>query len=104
VATYKLDKYIAEAEVEPFILEVDEERSITITYPTGEVIAQLTETPAHETRRIVQLLCGDQFEEVWKVIGPLPSSVLLDVATDIVKHFRIGQVQRVPGGQLALPR
>jgi hypothetical protein len=104
VATYKLDKYIAEAEVEPFILEVDEERSITITYPTGETLAQLTETPDHETRRIMKLLCGDQFEEMWDVISQLPASVLMEIGTEIVKHFRIGQVKNVPGRQLALPR
>lgn len=102
--TYKLDKYRAEANVEPFELEIGEGRVISVSVPDGETIIELAETPQNNARRILQLLFGDQYEELWGILGKENAGVLPALAADMLKHFNIGQLQATPGGPVALPR
>lgn len=106
MATFKLDRYIAEAQIDSYVLEVDDDRGndITIVCPTGETLVVIGEIPLNEGRKFLRLLCGDQFEVVWQRLAPLPGPVLMAVLLDMIEHFGIGQMAAVPGGSRALPR
>lgn len=101
---YKLDKYRKEAQGEPFVLEVDDKRSIVIEPPTVEDIIEIGETPLNNGRRMLQLICGEQFDEVWELISQDPGSMLVPLVVDMAKHFKINTMSQVPGGFVALPR
>lgn len=92
MAEFSLDGYIAEAGHEPYILNCGDLGRFTINYPNGETIAQLTETPINQTRRVAQLLLGNDYEEVWSIVAPLDGSVLVDMANDMIKHFGLDQM------------
>lgn len=100
MATYKLDRYIAEAKIDPFVLELSDGDKITIKAPTSETLVEVTEVPINQTRRIFYLLCGDeQFERVWETVRFLPSTVLQSLMMDLLAHFNItSEVRSVPGG------
>lgn len=106
MATYKLDRYIAEAKIDPFILEISETESITINAPTADTLVEVTEIPINQTRQIFWLLCGDeQFDQVWETVRYLPASVLQGLMTDLLRHFNIGtEVRTLPGGSRASRR
>jgi hypothetical protein len=94
---YKLDTYRQEAGVEPFELEVDDGRVITILPPSMEVAIQIGETPAFQQRELLKLLCGDSFDELWKAVADEQGSVAAKLVSDIAKHFKMG-IGNVPGG------
>lgn len=96
---YKLDTYIAEAKVDPFVLEISDTESITINAPTAEVLVDITEIPINQTRDIFWLLCGEeQFDRVWEAVRYLPSSVLQGLMVDLLRHFNIGaEIRNLPG-------
>lgn len=106
MATHKLTQYIAEARIDPYILEVDDDRAndITIQCPTGETVIEIAETPINESRKILRLLCGDQFDAVWGIVGPLEHTVLQAFVMDIVDEFKINQMATAPGGSGASRR
>jgi hypothetical protein len=107
MATYKLDQYIAEADIDPFELDLGGDRGVvTITAPTSEAMVEITETPINQTSRIFELLCGeDQFDKVWEAVRYLPAIVLQSIILDMLKHFKIfAQVSDIQGGSRASRR
>jgi hypothetical protein len=104
MAVYKLEQYRKEAEIQPFELEIEEGRVISIPAPDGDTVLDLAEIPIHEPRRLLRLLLGDQYDEVLGIVGKDPSGVLPALTADILKHFKIGQLMNAPGGSRALPR
>lgn len=101
---YKLDKYRAEAKVEPFELDLGDGQSISIQPPTVEDVILIGETPLTDGRRVLQLMCGDQFEALWAAVADLPGSMITPLVVDMAKHFGISAMQATPGGFRALPR
>lgn len=105
MATFKLDTYRAEAKVEPFELELEEGKVISIPPPTAETMMHIGETPANDNRRLLQLLCGEQYEALWAAVAWEPASMVVKLVTDMVRHFGMGaEVQNVPGGYTASRR
>jgi hypothetical protein len=106
MTTYKLDKYIAEAQVDPFILEISDSEKITIQAPTAETLVEVTEVPVNQTREIFYLLCGEeQFDDVWEHVKYLPAGVLQSLIVDLLRHFNITpEVRNIPGGSRASRR
>lgn len=104
MATFKLDRYIADAQVDPYVLDCGDDGEITITYPTVETLMEITETPINQSRKIMRLLAGDQYDKIFSVIGSLPATVFEGMVVDMITHFKIGQVQMLPGGPGASPR
>lgn len=107
MTTYKLDKYIAEAQVDPFVLDLGEDKeAIVIQAPTSEAMVLITEIPINQTRRIFELLCGeDQFDKVWEEVRYLPATVLSNMLLDMMRHFKIFvEVNQIPGGSRASRR
>lgn len=80
----------------PFELEVDESRTIVIPVPSGETIVDLEE--ALGSRQRLELLCGDQFQDVWELIRGEDYTVLRGLGDDMLEHFNIGDHARPPAG------
>lgn len=106
MTTYKLDKYRAEANVAPFVLELSEGHLLSIPPPSAETMMAIGETPIHDGRRMLQLLCGEQHDELWAAVAWEPASMVTTIVTDMMKHFGIGAaaLHDVRGGSRALPR
>lgn len=107
MATFKLDQYIAEAEVEPFELDLGGDKGVvSISAPTSEAMVEITEIPMNQTRLIFELLCGeDQFDKVWEAVRYLPATVLQAIIMDMLRHFKIfAQVNDIPGNSRASRR
>lgn len=92
MAEFSLDGYIKEAGADPYVLNCGDLGRFVIEYPNGETVAQLTETPINQTRRVAQLLLGPHYEEVWSIVAPLEGSVLVDMTNDIIQHFGLDQM------------
>jgi hypothetical protein len=99
----KLDEFREEAGVEPYELEVDDGRIITIMPPDTDTMMTIGETPVFQQRKLLELLCGDAYDEVWKNIANEQGNVTAVLVSDIAKHFKMG-LSGVPGGYGALPR
>lgn len=107
MTTYKLDDYIAEAEVDPFELDLGGDKGVvSIAAPTSEVMVEITETPLNEARHIFELVCGeDEFEKIWEEVRYLPATVLQKMMLDMLQHFKIiAQVRDIQGGSRASRR
>lgn len=106
MALFRLDDYIAESRHEPYELDCGDQGKFIIEYPDGETLAQLSETPLNQTRRIVQLLVGDdeEFEKIWAILAPLPGDVMAKIANAIVVHFKLNELATLPGGRKASRR
>jgi hypothetical protein len=104
--TYKLDKYRAEAQLDPFTIEVAEGHMISIQPPSAETMMAIGETPVQDGRKMLRLLCGEQYEELWAAVAWEPAAVVTSLVKDLVEHFGLGQaaLRDTPGGSVALPR
>lgn len=99
-----LSQYRKEADVKPFVLEVDDSTSITIQPPDGDAFLSLGEVQMNDAHGMLSLLCGDQYEEVMDVLGKEPGPVLLAVVQDMARKFGLIEPGVAPGGRKALPR
>lgn len=100
--TYKLDQYRAECDIEPFVLDTGADQ-IVIAPPTGEVLLQIAEAGVYDVRKLMELLCRDQYEVVWAAVKDEDAGVVVNLMRDLVEHFMIGTLQGAPGGLVALP-
>lgn len=99
---YKLSKYVDEAKVEPFPLEVSDEETLLIPAPDGDTMLEIEE--ARSSRRTLELLCGEHADRVLELVGPAPAAVMSDLVQDMLKHFGITPEQAPPGGSRASRR
>lgn len=93
--TYNFDRYVEEAATEPFRLQAGDQE-IVISPPLGEVLLEMDVTTS--PRRILELLCGDQYSAVRDLIRPQPSSVFNRLLGDMMNHFGANQVPTGGGG------
>lgn len=89
MSTYSLQQYRSEATGEPFVLQVDDDHTITVPRPTTDVVLDIEE--ATTSRQILTLLCGDVAEEFFKAIGSEDAVVLNAISKDMKKHFGLGE-------------
>ena len=99
----KLDQFREEAGIEPYELEVDSGKIITLVPPDTDTMMKIGETPLFQQRELLKLLCGECFDDMWTAIGGEQGNVAAVLITDIAKHFKMG-LSGVPGGFGALPR
>jgi hypothetical protein len=92
--TYKFDRYVEDAKVEPFTLELSEDEVLEIPPPDGETVLEIEE--ATSSRVMLELLCGEHYDRVWELIRHRPASVLNGLARDIGDHFGLSSAP--PGG------
>lgn len=98
--TFKFDRYKREARADPFVLEADDNLTISIPPPDGDTVLEIEES--RSSRRTLELLCGEQFEAVYELIRREPASVLNSLVNDMVEHF--GLAAAPPGGTRASSR
>ena len=84
-AEYDFDSYLAEAHPTSFMLRVSLDRVIEIKYPDSERMLKVDE--ATSARQTLTHLCGDQWNEVFKLVKDKHGKVLEKLASDIRDHF-----------------
>lgn len=99
-----LEQYRAEARGGAFVLEVSDTESITIPVPDGETFLDLGEVAANDARGMLELLCGEQYDDVMTVLGSEPATVMFAVIQDMLRTFGITDVGNAPGGSRASRR
>lgn len=73
----------------PFVLEIDTDKSLTFPRPVSNTM--LAVEGAGSSREVIELLCGDDADEVLDLFGPEDHTALTALVTDMQKHFGIGQ-------------
>jgi hypothetical protein len=86
---YRLADYRREATKPPFVLEIDEERSLEIQAPDTNTILDVQATA--DVRQQVKLLTGDKYAELMEVIGSEQGGVLKVLMRDLSEHFNLGE-------------
>lgn len=94
--TYDFDSYLAEARPTAFELKVSDEQRIVIEPPDSDTMLMLDE--ARTARRQLELLCGEQWNEVFELIRNRHAGVLNKLVMDLLKHFNVDQAVSVAGG------
>ena len=88
---YSIDRYRAEAKGEPFVIWLDEDKSIEIARPTGDqMFAAETAQNVGTSRDVLVAICGDKAEEFLAALGPEDAAVLMAVTKDMQEHFGMG--------------
>jgi hypothetical protein len=98
--TYKFNRYKTEAKADPFVLELDDNLTISIPPPDGDTVLEIEES--RSSRRTLELLCDEHYEQVYDLIRHEPASVLNALVADMVDHF--GLMAAPPGGTRASSR
>lgn len=91
---------MAEAKAEPFVLELDDEQQISIVAPDADTVLDIEES--RSSRRTLELLTGEHFEQIYGLVRHEPAGVLNGLVTDMVDHFGLGVAP--PGGSRASSR
>ncbi|MBB5154954.1 hypothetical protein [Saccharopolyspora phatthalungensis] len=97
---YKFNRYVREARSEPFDLELDDGQEISIPAPDGDTVLEIEES--RSSRRTLELLTGDYFDQVYELVRHEPASVLNGLVADMADHF--GLAAAPPGGTRASSR
>ncbi len=87
--TYDFDAYLREAQPLPFVLN-GPDGEISIDPPTADVMLRFEEAPT--SRRRLQVLCGERWDEVYALLRDRPAGVLLKLTMDMIRHFNLGEV------------
>lgn len=101
-STFKFSKYRAEADRPPFDLELEDGTVISIPVPDGDTTFEIEE--AGTSREMLTLMCGDQADAVFELIGPENGTVIRALAKDMSKHFGLAPEQAPRGGSRASRR
>ncbi len=94
--TYDFDSYLREAQPLPFVLN-GPDGQISIDPPTADVMLRFEEAPT--SRRRLQVLCGDKWDDVFALLRDRPAGVMLKLTVDMIRHFNLGEVPE--GGSVA---
>ena len=92
---YSFDDYVAEARPAPFRLRIGNDDVIEIEYPNAETLLDIDE--ASSARRILQLLCGDNWNRVFNLVRDKPGTVVERLAGDMRDHFGLSGNRRAGG-------
>lgn len=94
--TYRFDKYVQEAAVPPFVLEVSDDEKIEIPAPSTETVLLLEESSSSRER--LRLLTGPAADRVMELVSAQPMHVMSGLAMDIARHFGVDMAQAPVGG------
>lgn len=88
---YSFQQYLSEAKVQPFVLEtgLEDPAEISIAPPSGDALLTISENGG-SPRKVLALLCGEQYEAVMDLVGPAPAEVMAALIEDLLAHFGIG--------------
>ena len=100
--TFKFDQYLKEADRPPFELELEDGSIISIPVPDGDTTFEIEE--AGTSREMLTLMCGDQADAVFDLIGSENGTVIRALTKDMAKHFGLAPEQAPRGGLRASRR
>lgn len=87
------DSYVKEAQQPPFVLEVDDETTITIEAPTGDQVIE-GERLYREGGSLVDSLravCGDSADDVIALVRQAPAGAMNQLMIDLMDHFGMAE-------------
>jgi hypothetical protein len=87
---YTVQRYIDEAAKEPFVLWLDEERSVTIPQPSGRDMENLG---AMSTAKDLVATFAETEEDadlIMEVFADAPAGAIRGFAKDVQEHFGLG--------------
>lgn len=91
-AVKSLEHYRAKVKGEPFVLPIDEEKSIVIQRPTGDQVFDAEDALRNgNSREFLRAVAGDVGDELLEVISGEDFKVVQAISTDIQKHFGLGE-------------
>ena len=86
--SYSMARYRAEATKGPFVLELDEGKTLTIPAPTGNGLLDLD--GVFTTSTYLQKLAGDQYDALLEAIGEEDGGILAEIVRDMQRHWGLG--------------
>lgn len=94
--TRRWDAYVNEAKQPPFELVVDDDKTITITAPTGGQIidAEKTYREGGGIADAITTVCGDAADDVLKVVRDAPASAMNQLLLDLMDHFKVAEAMQ----------
>ena len=82
------DQYVKEAEIAPFELPIDKEKTIIVDAPTGHRLIKFQNAWREgDLEASLWALTGDAWNELAPLIGGAPHKVMKDLTTDMAVHF-----------------
>lgn len=84
----RLAQYRAEATKGPFVLELDDDNTLTIPAPNGNVLLQMD--TIFTTDGILRKLAGDHYDAVLEAVGGEDGAVLIALMKDMQRHWGLG--------------
>lgn len=82
------DQYVKEAEIAPFELPIDKEKTIIVDAPTGHRLIKFQNAWREgDLEASLWALTGDAWNELEPLIGGAPHKVMKDLTTDMAVHF-----------------
>lgn len=82
------DQYVKEAEIAPFELPIDKEKTIIVDAPTGHRLIKFQNAWREgDLEASLWALTGDAWNELEPLIGGAPHKVMQDLTTDMAVHF-----------------
>ena len=88
---FQLSKYRKAAEKSPFVLEVDEETSISVDPPRAKNIIKLSKIDEGDLEGQLKLIAGDAYDALMEVVADESFDVLEAILKDMMDHFGMDQ-------------
>lgn len=89
---FSLASYRAQATGDPFVFDVDDDKTITIPRPTGDQMFKAEEAMRTGlSRKVIEALCGDVASELLKILGTEDAGVMKQLGDDMASHFGLGE-------------
>ena len=95
------DQYAEEARIEPFVLKVSEDESLTFEAPSGAALVQIMRgLRSGDLELILASLAGDQWERLQELFGGIGHKALPALTEDLMDHFELYEPVTLigPGG------
>lgn len=95
------DEYAEEAKIDPFILKVSEDETLTFEAPSGAALVQIMRgLRSGDLELILASLAGDQWERLQELFGGIGHKALPALTEDLMDHFELYEPVTLvgPGG------
>lgn len=73
----------------PFVLFLDDDKKLEIQRPTGKTVLALEHVTS--SREGIELMCGDQADELLKVVEEEDFAIMAAILKDIASHFGLDE-------------
>jgi hypothetical protein len=88
--TYQWDRYVEEAKIEPFRLEVSADETLVFEAPTGVALIRIMQGLREgDLHLILTAICGDQWDRVEQLLGGASHKAMPQLVEDLMDHFEL---------------